>query len=306
MKESEIFSIITGTNNKGGVGKTTSSVNLSVTLGSLGFKVLFIDGDPQANGTKAMGVREQIDPLKKSLWAAFKNKLSYKDVSVSSPYSNVDVIGATQDLEDVAEEFVNSPRRWKLFKQLLSGASQNYNFVIIDTPPAKGGILTPAALAASDYYMIPSLPDSDSYDGSVKIVSLCEELREDEENEKLACLGVLITCLKKNPASNAYLEYVTTLFKDANVPIFPHYIPQSDTVDSARLLGKPAVTLPSASAIREGYLANARYIIAQAKESRAGRPRKHPDLKKLGLIKSTVPQDKELVIPKTKQIEIEL
>ncbi|MBX9837779.1 MAG: AAA family ATPase, partial [Silvanigrellaceae bacterium] len=228
MKET-LFAIITGTNNKGGVGKTSSSVNLSITMANLGFKVLFIDGDPQGNGTKSMGVRELINPSK-NLWTAFKNKLSYKDVAVNSPYSNVDVIGATQDLEDAVDIFSSSPRRWKLFKQLLVGAQNDYNFIFIDTPPAKGGILTPAALAASDFYLIPSFADSDSYDGFVKIVSLCEDIKENE-NEKLSCLGVLITCLKKNPASNAYLDYVVTLLNEANMPIFPHYIAQSDTMD---------------------------------------------------------------------------
>lgn len=305
-KDSDIFAIITGTNNKGGVGKTASSTNLSVTLGALGFKTCYVDSDPQGNGTKALGVRDRIDPENQSLWAGFKNKLSYRDVAVSSPYLNVDVIAGTPELEDAVEVFTNSPRRWKLFKQLLVGAEKDYNFIFIDTPPAKGGILTPAALAASDYYMIPSFADSDSYDGFVKIVSLCEEIRE-AENEKLACLGVLITCLKKNPASNAYLEYVVTLLKSANMPIFPHYIAQSDTVDSARLMGKPAVTLPNATAIRDGYIANARYLISQVKESKAGRPRKSPDLSKLGLIKPTTPvaHEQEIIIPKRKQIELE-
>ena len=303
MKEN-LFSIITGTNNKGGVGKTSSSVNLSITMANLGFKVLFIDGDPQGNGTKSMGVRELINPSK-NLWTAFKNKLSYRDVAVNSPYPNVDVIGATQDLEDAVDIFSSSPRRWKLFKQLLVGAQNDYNFVFIDTPPAKGGILTPAALAASDFYLIPSFADSDSYDGFVKIVSLCEDIKENE-NEKLTCLGVLITCLKKNPASNAYLDYVINLLKDANMPIFPHYIAQSDTMDSARLMGKPAVTLPNASVIRDGYLANAKYIIAQTEALRTGCPRENPDLSKLGLLRQSTPIDQkpEIVLQKSR-VEME-
>ena len=305
-KDSDIFVIITGTNNKGGVGKTTSMTNLALTMGALGFPSCYVDSDPQGNGTKALGVRDIIDPAKQSLWAGFKNKLSTHDVAVKSPYLNVDVIAGTPELEDAVDVFTNSPRRWKLFKQLLAGAENHYNFIFMDTPPAKGGILTPAALAAYDYYMIPSFADSDSYDGFVKIVSLCEDIRE-AENEKLACLGVLITCLKKNRASTAYLDYVVTLLKSANMPIFPHYIAQSDTVDSARLLGKPAVTLPNATSIRDGYIANARYIISQVKESKAGRPRKSPDLTKLGLIKPTIPvsQEQEIIIPKRKQLELE-
>lgn len=308
MKDSDIFAIITGTNNKGGVGKTVSAVNLCITLANLGYKTLYVDSDPQGNGTKAMGVRENIDPEQNCLWAAFKKKLPYSDVTIKSPYKNVDVIAATPDLEDAVDMFISSPRRWKLFKQLLSGAEKKYNFIFIDTPPAKGGILTPAALAAADYYLIPSFADSDSYDGFVKIAALCEDIKENE-NEKLACLGVLITCLKKNPATLAYLEYAAALLKDANLPMFPHYIGQSDTVDSARLLGKPAVTLPNANAIRDAYLANARYLISQVKESKAGRPRKSPDLTKLGLIKSTIPtkHEQEFVLKKpSKNLELEL
>ncbi len=304
MKET-LFAIITGTNNKGGVGKTSSSVNLSITMANLGFKVLFIDGDPQGNGTKSMGVRELINPSK-NLWTAFKNKLSYKDVAVNSPYSNVDVIGATQDLEDAVDIFSSSPRRWKLFKQLLVGAQNDYNFIFIDTPPAKGGILTPAALAASDFYLIPSFADSDSYDGFVKIVSLCEDIKENE-NEKLTCLGVLITCLKKNPASNAYLDYVVNLLNEANMPIFPHFIAQSDTMDSARLMGKPAVTLPNASVIRDGYLTNAKYIIAQAEALKTESLRKSPDFSKLVLIRQspTYDQKTEIVLQKNNRVEMD-
>ncbi len=303
MKNSDLYAVITCTNNKGGIGKTASSVNLSVTLGALGAKVLFIDGDPQGNGTKAMGVRDKFNPATQTLWHAFRNKLSYKDVRVASSYKNVDVIAASTDLEDATDVFSSSPRRLKLFKQLLQGAEQDYNYVFIDTPPAKGGVLTPAALSAADYYIIPSFAESDSYDGFVKIVSVCEEIK-DAENEKLTCLGVLITCLKKNPASQAYLDYVTTLLKSANLPVFPHFIAQSDSMDSARLLGKPAVTLPNAAALKDGYLANAKFIVSQIKESKAGRPKKGPDLEKLGLIKNSSPLD-EMVIKETKKLNME-
>ncbi len=153
--------------------------------------------------------------------------------------------------------------------------------------------------------MIPSFADSDSYYGFVKIVSMCEDIR-DAENEKLSCLGVLITCLKRNTANKVYLDYVSTLLKNANLPVFPHYIAQSDSLDTARLLGKPAVTLPNATAIRDAYIAVARYLISQIKESKAGRPRKSPDLSKLGLIKATThTPEQEIIITSRKQIEIE-
>src|SRR4051794_19032197 len=146
--------IITLANIKGGVGKTTATVNLAYLLaGEHQKRVLVVDSDDQGNATKALGVRESFKRDTQSLWAGVRDRRSYREVMVESPYSNIWVVPATKDLRKAQLAFGQSARGLKVFRHLLQGVEADFDIVLIDTKP-QINILLQAALAASHWYLI--------------------------------------------------------------------------------------------------------------------------------------------------------
>ncbi|MFW7381798.1 MAG: ParA family protein [Oligoflexus sp.] len=273
--------IITFANIKGGVGKTSSVVNIAYLLGTeFNKRVLVIDADDQGNATKALGVRESFDRDHESLWCALDQKRRYQEVLVNSPYENIWVIPSTKELKGAQLAFGQSARGIKLFKKMLQGVSKDFDFVLIDTKP-QINILLQAALAASDFYMIPSFPEPDSYDGFIDLVAECEEIFE-EENPNLRCLGVLLTCVKKIPAHDAYVKFIQKHLQKAHVPYFKPVIRASNAMATGGLQSCPAVALPGSYAIREDYLKVTKMMLRQVTKLPSGKG-KRPDLELLGL-----------------------
>ena len=271
--------VITFANIKGGVGKTTSVVNLAYLFGSeFGKRVLVIDADDQGNASKSLGVRDQFDPDTETLWYALEQKKSYADVMIESPYENVWVIASTKELKGAQLAFGQSARGLKLFKRLLKSVEKDFDLVLIDTKP-QINVLLQAALAASDFYLIPSFPEPDSYDGFVDLVAECEDIYE-EENERLSCLGVLLTSVKKIPAHETYVSFIQKHLKLARVPILRTYVRASNSIATGGLQACPAVALPNSHAVREDYMKVARGLL----RSLSRRPQaKRPRLDQLGL-----------------------
>lgn len=273
--------IVTFANIKGGVGKTTSVVNIAYLLGTeFNKRVLVIDADDQGNATKALGVRDSFDPEHESLWCALNQKRNYRDVLVDSPYENIWVIPSTKELKGAQLAFGQSARGMKLFKRMLQGIDKDFDYVLIDTKP-QINILLQAALAASNWYLIPSFPEPDSYDGFIDLVAECEEIFE-EENPNLRCLGVLLTCVKKIPAHDAYLKFIQRHLKQANVPLLKQVIRASNAMATGGLQSCPAVSLPGSYAVRSEYMKVTKLLL---KEMGKAKPKKlrRPDLELLGL-----------------------
>ena len=272
--------IVTLANIKGGVGKTTATVNIAYLLAKkMNKKVLVIDADDQGNASKSLGVREIFDLETETLWHALATKKSYKDVMVASPHKNIWVVPATKELKGAKLAFGQSARGIKLFKRLLAGVERDFDYVLIDTKP-QVNILLQAALAASTWYLIPSFPESDSYDGFIDLIAECEEIHE-EENPALFCLGVLFTCVKKSPAHETYLDFVRKHLIKAKINCFSTVIRASNTIASGSLQSVPAVSLTSSRALGEDYLA----VVRQIMRITGNRQKKSalPNLKLLGL-----------------------
>ena len=145
--------VIAVTNQKGGVGKTTTSVNLSAALAYMGKKVLLIDIDPQANATQGLGVDRA--SLEYTIYDAIAQQMPIQDVSIPSGVDNLDIVPANIDLAGVEIELsqVKSGREQRL-KKALGEYKNKYDYVIIDCPPALG-LLNTNALTASDSVLIP-------------------------------------------------------------------------------------------------------------------------------------------------------
>jgi len=276
--------IITFANIKGGVGKTTSVTNIAYLLGTeLGKRVLVIDSDDQGNATKALGVRDRYDREQETLWHALSRKLSYDQVMVESPYKNIWVIPSTKELKAAQSEFGRSARGLKLFKHLLKGVSKDFDYVLIDTKP-QINVLLQAALAASQWYLIPSFPEPDSYDGFLDLVAECEEIR-DEENAELRCLGVMLSCVKKIPAHDSYIRFISKHLKSAKVNLLKPAIRVSNAVATGNLQSCPAAALASARSVKEDYLKLTKALLKiVAVASKVERP----DLARLGVLREVV------------------
>lgn len=292
--------IITFANIKGGVGKTTAAVNIAYLLATeLGKKVLVIDADDQGNASKSLGATEDFDPETETLWYALKNKKAYSEVMVPAAYDNIHVVPSTKELKAAQLTFGQSARGMRLFQRLLKGVEKDFDFVLIDTKP-QINILLQAALAASSWYLIPSFPEPDSYDGFIDLLAEAEEI-QDEVNEDLRCLGVLLTSVKKIPAHETYMTFISKHMRKAKVPMFKAFVRNSNAMATGSLHGCPASALPGAYAIRGDYLKVVKALVRSVGKASSKVPA--PDLSVLG-IDSFSGEDGLEVSARSDQIEL--
>ena len=160
--------IIAVTNQKGGVGKTTTTVILSASLGKLGKKVLFCDLDPQGNGSSGFGVQKK--GLKKSTYNLLVDGDRLEDVVIKSVAEGVDIVPAGMELAGAEIELAPLEDRVTRLKAALIEGAANYDYIFIDCPPSLG-LLTLNALTAADSYLTPSQCEYYAREGSRPLVS---------------------------------------------------------------------------------------------------------------------------------------
>ncbi len=189
--------IITIANQKGGVGKTTTTMNLGVALAQSGFRVLLIDGDPQANLTSYLGVIPGEEPHTelRTLDEVYLSKrpvdAQSRKLFIASTNEGVDLIPSDQRLAGVDYYLMSRSDREMVLQRFLSALSDDYDFILIDTPPSLN-LLTQNALCAAHYVLVPVQPEFFSLEGIVKIRESIEDTRS-RWNSKLSILGILAT-----------------------------------------------------------------------------------------------------------------
>ena len=253
--------IISLVNQKGGVGKTTSSINLASSLAFLGKKVLLVDLDSQGNATTGVGINK--GDIDKSIYDVLIDKCLIQEAIVHTKYKRFDCIPATINLAGIDIELIEKSREEPNFvkgaqlKSKLDTIKDNYDFVIIDCPPSLG-IITTNALTASDSVIIPVQCEFFALEGIMQLLNTIM-MAQKTLNPSLDIEGVLLTMLDSR--TNLGFEVVEDIRKYFKERVYNTIIPRLIRLTEAPSHGKPIVAYDSKSKGTEAYLNLAKEVI---------------------------------------------
>lgn len=253
--------IISVVNQKGGVGKTTTSINLASSLGHLDKKVLLIDLDPQSNATTGLGIDRL--KIKKSIYDVITNSCDINDSIIKTPYKNLSMIPAHIDLCGVSYDFLRMAYQDKKFninnqlKEQLDKIKHRYDFIIIDCPPELGPLNT-NALTASDSVLIPIQCEYFALEGVNQLLRSVV-MTQKSNNPNLAIEGVLLTMLDGRTLLG--LEVVEDVRKFFSEKVFNTIIPRLVKLVEAPSHGKPILEYDPKSKGAIAYLNLAKEVI---------------------------------------------
>jgi len=253
--------IISLVNQKGGVGKTTTSINLSSSLALLGKRVLLIDLDPQGNATTGVGINK--GEINKSAYDVLSNDDEIKEAIIKTKYKNLYLLPSTINLAGLETELLEKSRveegfdrRWQL-KKHLSKIVDEFDYIIIDCPPALG-IITTNALAASNSVIIPVQCEFYALEGITQLLNTII-LSQKNLNPSLEIEGVLLTMLDSR--TNLGLEIVEEIRKYFREKVYNTIIPRLIRLSEAPSHGKPIIAYDPKSRGSEAYLNLAKEVI---------------------------------------------
>ncbi len=250
--------VISITNQKGGVGKTTTSINLAAALVKRGQRLLLIDMDPQGNATVGCGVDP--DEVESTIYDLLLLESSARDAVVKTE-SGIDLITANGDLAGAQVELLNEIGRELRLQKALAEVQDDYDFIFIDCPPALN-VLTINALVASDSVMIPMQCEYFALEGLSALISTIRKIRE-TLNPRLSIEGLLRTLFDgRNTLANEVSKQLQTHFGDK---VYQTVIPRNVRLAEAPSYGEPAISYDPSSKGAKAYLALADEILLLAK-----------------------------------------
>jgi chromosome partitioning protein len=247
--------IISIANQKGGVGKTTTAINLAASLAALDFKTLVVDADPQANSTSGVGLNPR--EIKTSIYECMVDGIDAKDIIMPTNINYLDLLPSHIDLVGAEVEMVNLENREEKMKQALQEVKNKYDFVIIDCSPSLG-LITINSLTASDSVIIPVQCEYFALEGLGKLLNTIKIIQT-RLNKKLEIEGILLTMYDvRLRLSNQVVEEVHTHFKQM---VFRTLIPRNIKLSEAPSFGIPAIAHDAESKGAMAYLNLAREIL---------------------------------------------
>ncbi len=219
--------VIAVTNQKGGVGKTTTAVNLSAYLASFQKKVLLLDSDPQGNATSGVGIDKQ--KIKRCIYDALIDELPVEKVIYSTRQENLHIIPATIKLAGAEIELVSTISREHRLKRLLEPVRKKYDYVIIDCPPSLS-LITVNALTAADAVLIPIQCEYYALEGLEQLVKTIELVKK-YLNPRLKVGGVLLTMF--DVRTNLSVQVAAEVEKHFGGKVFSAVIPRNVRLSEA-------------------------------------------------------------------------
>ena len=247
--------IIAIANQKGGVGKTTTSVNLAASLGVLEKKVLLIDADPQANATSGLGV--EVNSATKGTYQILEHSVAAKDAIVATKSPNVEIIPAHIDLVAIEIELVDKEDRESMLKKAISVLKKDYDYILIDCAPSLG-LLTLNALTAADSVMIPIQCEYYALEGLGKLLNTIKSVQK-IHNEELDIEGLLLTMYDSRlRLSNQVVEEVKKHFDGM---VFETIIQRNVRLGEAPSHGESIISYDAGSKGANNYLSLANELI---------------------------------------------
>ena len=247
--------VITIANQKGGVGKTTTAINLAASFAVLEHPTLLIDADPQANATSGIGIDPKL--VKQGIYECMIGEAKVKKVIVETSTPNLDLLPASMDLVGAEIELINHPNREKILKKLIDEVRNDYDFIIIDCSPSLG-LITVNDLSAADSVIVPVQCEYFALEGLGKLLNTIKIVRT-RLNTALEIEGILLTMYDSRlRLSNKVVNEIKPHFEDL---VFNTIIHRNTKLGEAPTVGKSVITYDAESTGAINYLNLAREVL---------------------------------------------